>query len=77
MPTFSSPMALSMPQSVSTIRGGGLPLDGCQGESLDDNGAQSVQIHIVGKLPGVAEGSRGGHHRILERQSADVDGQVR
>ena len=27
-PTFSSPMALSIPQAVSTMRGGGLPFTG-------------------------------------------------
>jgi hypothetical protein len=28
MPSLSSPMALSMPDGVSTVRGGGLPMRG-------------------------------------------------
>src|SRR5262249_5741162 len=29
MPSLSRPMALSMPDGVSTVRGGGLPIRGC------------------------------------------------
>ena len=49
-----------------------ITLAGLQRRTLHDNAANTVQRHQVGKLQTVAEGARGRHHGILQRQILDL-----
>jgi hypothetical protein len=48
-----------------------------QGKPFDDGAAQPVEIHQGAELPGIPEGSGGGHDRVLQFKAADVDCEIR
>jgi hypothetical protein len=52
------------------------PFDGLQRNSFGDETAEAVQIHQMGELQAVAEGSAGGNDGISEAQSANLYAEV-
>ena len=69
-------MAFSMPDGVSQMRGGGLPLIGFKRNALDDHAAELVQVNELGELLAVSEGAGRGEHGVLELDPGEVDGEV-
>ena len=70
------PIALSMPDGVSTIRGGGCPSRSGEEQPLDRDAAERGEVDGVGVLDAVAEAAAGGDQRIGEPQRADRDRQI-
>ena len=70
------PMALISPLATSTVRGVGLPRTGMQPDAFHDDRAELVQVEQLRVFDAVAERAGGDHHRVLQRQLADLDGQI-
>ena len=58
------PIAFSMPDGVSTMRGGGVPFALGEEQPLDGDAAERREIHRVRVLDAVAEASAGGDQRV-------------
>ena len=73
MPSLSSPIELSMPPVVSTVRGGGLPSARLLRDRLGQDSAQPRQVDQAGHFAGVAERARGHGDRIGQVQAAQLN----
>ena len=58
------PIAFSMPDGVSTMRGGGVPFALGEEQSLDRDAAERREIDDVGVLDAVAEAAARGDQRV-------------
>ena len=76
MPSLSRPMALSMPDGVSTVRGGGLPARGGVRDGLGDDAAELREVDERRHLARVAERAGRDQDRVAKRQPAERDRQV-
>ena len=70
------PMALISPLATSTVRGVALPRTGCEPDAFHDHRAELVQVEKLRVFDAVAERARRHHHRVLQLQLADLDGQI-
>ena len=64
-------MALSIPQGVSAIRGGGLPLEGFKRKAFYNDRPEAVQVDKGIEFAPIPEGSGCGHDRIFQVQSGN------
>ena len=66
------PIAFSMPDGVSTMRGAGCPSRAFEKQALRHDRAEGRQIDDVGVLDAVAEAAARGNQRVLEAERADL-----
>ena len=69
-------MALSMPDAVSTVRGGALPWRGACVTVLGMMPPSFREIDDAGHFPGVAERTGRDQDWVLQMESAESDGKV-
>ena len=69
-------MALISPLVTSTVRGVALPRTGLQPDAFDDHRAKLVQVEKLRVFDAIAERAGRDHHRVLQLQSADFNGEI-
>ena len=69
-------MALSMPDAVSTVRGGVLPARGRERHGLGDDAAELGEIDEPRHFPGVPEGAGRHEDGVAQREPAEPHRQV-
>ena len=69
-------MALMSPLATSTVRGVGIAADRMQPDAFHHHRAELVQVEQLRVFYAIAECAGSHHHRVLQCQFADLDGQV-